>query len=116
MRAEMERLNEDWKKRGQPTVAMRVGIYTGELVAGSLGSADRLMFTVLGDTTNTAARLEGAGKDLEVDQYNKYCTILIGEATLKRLDGQFVTRLVGPVSLKGKANQVIVHSVLHATP
>jgi class 3 adenylate cyclase len=83
-------------------------------VAGSLGSADRLMFTVLGDTTNTAARLEGAGKDLEVDEYNKYCTILIGEATLERLDGQFVTRLVGPVSLKGKANQVIVHSVLYA--
>ena len=113
MRGEMKALNEGWTARGMPTVAMRVGIYTGPLVAGSLGSADRLMFTVLGDTTNTAARLEGAGKDLEVDEWSELCTILIGDATLKRLQDRFVTKLVGPMSLKGKANQIIVHSVLH---
>jgi adenylate cyclase len=116
MRGEMEKLNEDWTARGMPNVAMRIGIYTGPLVAGSLGSADRLMFTVLGDTTNTAARLEGAGKDLVLNEYTKLCTILIGEATLLRLGGQFVTEYVGPMSLKGKANQITVHSVLYAKP
>ncbi|HEV7401406.1 MAG TPA: adenylate/guanylate cyclase domain-containing protein [Chthoniobacteraceae bacterium] len=116
MRGEMEKLNQGWTARGMPNVAMRIGIYTGPLVAGSLGSADRLMFTVLGDTTNTAARLEGAGKDLAVNEYTKLCTILIGEATLQRLGDQFVTEYVGPMSLKGKANQIIVHSVLYAKP
>lgn len=114
MRGEMEKLNEGWTARGMPNVGMRVGIYTGPLVAGSLGSADRLMFTVLGDTTNTAARLEGAGKELAEDEYNKLCTILIGDATLQRLHGHFETKLVGPMSLKGKAQQIIVHSVLYA--
>lgn len=114
MRGEMEKLNEGWTTRGMPNVAMRIGIYTGPLVAGSLGSADRLVFTVLGDTTNTAARLEGAGKELDVNEYTKYCTILIGDATLQRLGDRFVTEYVGPMSLKGKANQIIVHSVLYA--
>lgn len=116
MRGEMAKLNEGWTARGMPNVAMRIGIYTGPLVAGSLGSADRLVFTVLGDTTNTAARLEGAGKELVVSEYTKLCTILIGEATLLRLGDQFVTEYVGPMSLKGKANQIIVHSVLYAKP
>ncbi|MGB8168523.1 MAG: adenylate/guanylate cyclase domain-containing protein [Chthoniobacteraceae bacterium] len=114
MRRELKQLNIGWKARGMPTCAMRVGIFTGPLVAGSIGSADRLEFTVLGDTTNTAARLESAGKEIEVDDLTRECTILIGDATWKRLGGRFETRLVGPMSLKGKANQIIVHSVLSA--
>jgi adenylate cyclase len=116
MRAEMQSLNDGWTKRGLPNVGMRIGIYTGPLVSGSLGSADRLMFTVLGDTTNTAARLEAAGKEVKEDEHNKLCTILIGDATLQRLRGRFVTEYVGPMSLKGKANAIIVHSVLHPAP
>jgi adenylate cyclase len=116
MRGEMAKLNEGWTARGMPNVAMRIGIYTGPLVAGSLGSADRLMFTVLGDTTNTAARLEAAGKELVVNEHTKLCTILIGEATLQRLGDAFVTEYVGPMNLKGKAKQIIVHSVLYANP
>ncbi len=115
MRRELKQLNVGWKARGLPTCAMRVGIFTGPLVAGSIGSADRLEFTVLGDTTNTAARLESAGKEVEVDDLTRECTILIGDATWKRLGGKFETKLVGPMSLKGKANQIIVHSVLSAT-
>ena len=99
-----------------PTCAMRVGIFTGPLVAGSIGSAERLEFTVLGDTTNTAARLESAGKEVETDETTALCTILIGDATWKRLGDRFTTKLVGPMSLKGKANQIIVHSVLSEAP
>jgi adenylate cyclase len=112
MRRELKQLNIDWAARGMPTCAMRVGIFTGPLVAGSIGSSQRLEFTVLGDTTNTAARLESAGKEVEVDDVTRECTILIGDATCRRLHGRFVTQLVGPMSLKGKANQIIVHSVI----
>ncbi|HYR58411.1 MAG TPA: adenylate/guanylate cyclase domain-containing protein [Chthoniobacteraceae bacterium] len=114
MRRELKQLNAGWAARGMPTCAMRVGIFTGPLVAGSIGSAQRLEFTVLGDTTNTAARLEAAGKEVEVDENTALCTILIGEPTWLRLHGRFETKLVGPMSLKGKAKQVIVHSVISA--
>ena len=116
MRRELKQLNAGWAARGMPTCAMRVGIFTGPLVAGSIGSAERLEFTVLGDTTNTAARLESAGKEVETDETTALCTILIGDATWKRLGGRFTTKLVGPMSLKGKANQIIVHSVLSEAP
>ena len=114
MRAEIRKLNADWTARGLPTTAMRVGIYTGPLVAGSMGSEQRLEFTVLGDTVNTAARLEGAGKEAADDPRTADCTILIGESTFQRLRGKFDTQLIGAMSLKGKADKIIVHSVISA--
>ena len=114
MRRELKELNARWLSRDLPAVAMRVGVFTGPLVAGSIGSVERLDFTVLGDTVNTAARLESAGRDVEPDDAIAHCTILIGDTTCRRLHGRFSTRLLGPMSLKGKQNQVIVHSVLSA--
>ncbi len=115
MRAALQKLNAGWLEEGRPTTAMRIGIHTGPLVSGSVGSEARLEFTVLGDTVNTAARLEGAGKDFAEDVEAAACTILISDATCKRLHGGYVTRLLGPLSLKGKADQVIVHSVISST-
>jgi len=114
MRAEIAKLNANWVARGLPTTAMRVGIYTGPLVAGSMGSEDRLEFTVLGDTVNTAARLEGAGKEAADDPRTAECTILIGESTFQRLRSRFETQLIGAMSLKGKAEKIIVYSVISA--
>ena len=51
-------MNRDWEAAGLPHISMRVGIATGEVVAGCLGSAQRMKFTTLGDIVNTAARLE----------------------------------------------------------
>lgn len=115
MRAALARLNAEWRAEGRPTTAMRIGIHTGELVLGSVGSKERLEFTVLGDTVNTAARLEGAGKDVGEDAAGTECTILISDATCQRLHGGYDTHLIGPLNLKGKADQVIVHSVLSST-
>lgn len=114
MRRELKDLNTRWAERGIPTVAMRVGIFTGPLVTGSIGSMQRLEYAVLGDTTNTAARLEALGKELEDDETTAPCTILIGDPTWRRLNGRFATKLVGSKRLKGKAKEVIVHSVLSA--
>ena len=79
-----------------------------------MGSKDRLEFTVLGDTVNTAARLEGAGKDAIADPRTAQCTILIGDSTFQRLRGRYETQLIGAMSLKGKADKIIVHSVISA--
>ncbi len=113
MEQALVRLNARWKERGLPTGSMRVGIYTGPLMAGSLGSADRMEYAVLGDTVNTASRLESFGKDSgEREPASESCRILIGETTYSRLDGQFQTDLVGNLPLKGKTEKLTIYRVV----
>jgi adenylate cyclase len=112
MRASLLKLNEGWSATGRPTTAMRIGIHPGALVSGNVGSEARLEYTVLGDTVNTAARLESAGKDVAQNTEGMQCMILISDATCQRLHGGYVTRPLGAINLKGKAVQVVVHSVI----
>jgi adenylate cyclase len=110
---ETVRLNEHMQERGLPVLRMRVGICTGEVLAGSLGSADRLKYTTLGDAVNTAARLESYEKDLALPQLaSSPARILIAESTLRHLGERFETRRVGEMSLRGKQEKVAAHVVL----
>ncbi|MDD2817048.1 MAG: adenylate/guanylate cyclase domain-containing protein [Thiotrichaceae bacterium] len=112
MRAAMERLQAQWKAQGLPCVRMRVGIFTGALIAGSLGGIKRQEYTVIGDTVNTASRLESFDKSVDTDSP---CRVLIGDATLHYLGNQFVTDCVGEVALKGKHSHIVIHRVLSRT-
>ena len=111
MEEEMTRLNREWQEHGLPAVRMRIGIQTGPVVVGSLGSAQRLKFTTLGDSVNIAARLESFQKDsAEWWVGEEVCRILIGDTTKQYL-GEHLWSLkeVGVVSLKGKAIGVSVY-------
>jgi adenylate cyclase len=92
---------------------MRVGIFSGPAVAGCIGSTERLEFTVMGDTVNTAARLESFDKDYATDDL---CRILIGHPTFELLDGQFRTELVRSIELKGKQEKTTIYRVLGSNP
>ena len=110
MEKEMERLRRHWQERQLPTARLRIGIFTGPVVAGSLGTAERLKYTTLGDTVNTAARLESWDKDAwEPDFGDRPCRILIGESTWQYLDQQFHSERVGQLTLKGKNEKVTVY-------
>jgi adenylate cyclase len=113
MRRELIQLNRCWQAQQQPTIRMRVGIYTGPLVAGTVGSAERLEYTVYGDTVNTAARLESYEKEtFAAEAIDSPCRILIGATTLHYVGQQFQTHYVGEVHLKGKAQTTTVYRVL----
>lgn len=111
----LSRLNLEWHQQGLPQVGMRVGIYTGPLVAGSLGGSEHLEYTVIGDTVNTASRLESFDKSLPPPE-GMAVRILIGETTRQRIAGDFRVESVGQVSLKGKDQGVKVFRVLGRQP
>jgi adenylate cyclase len=108
MGAKLQKLNQQWQITGRPTVAMRVGIATGTVVAGSLGSHQRLNYTTIGDSVNVAARLESYDKSLE----GGVCRILIAEETYQLIQDKFPTRLIGSVQLKGRKQLLNVYQVL----
>jgi len=115
MRRKIEELNVRWQQRGLPVCSMRVGIHTGPLVAGSLGSTERQEYTVIGDTVNTASRMESFDKDWadpSLPEATGQCRILVSEATYQCLDGEFQTRKIGTMNLKNKLEPVSIYVVI----
>jgi class 3 adenylate cyclase len=113
MEQRMKVLNAQMIQQGQEPLRMRVGIYTGPVVAGSLGSANRMKYTTIGDTVNTAARLESFDKDLVIPELKgSPCRILIGGSTLAYVDQMFHTKFVGELALKGKQEKIAAYCVL----
>jgi adenylate cyclase len=109
-------LNTNFRARGLPEAAIRIGIHTGPLVAGSLGTSARRKYAVVGDTVNIAARLEGYDKeDQALDCEVAHCRILISGATYACLGGEQVTIPIGRLDLRGRGGPVSVHRILGAT-
>ncbi len=107
MAAALKSLNQQWEQAGKPTVSMRVGIATGPLVVGSLGSHHRQDYTIIGDTVNIASRLESYDKSINCD----ICRILISEETYRLLPKRFSTKRVDQVLLKGRKQPVNIYQV-----
>jgi adenylate cyclase len=103
--ASLETINRDFRQAGYPEISVRIGIHSGDVIAGNLGS-DRLFdFTVVGDTVNTASRLESANKFFST-------RIIVSEETLSRTGAAFVARELGLIEVKGKAQPVGIHELL----
>jgi len=98
-------LNKTWARSGKPAVAIGIGINTGAMAVGNMGSAARFDYTVLGDQVNLGARLEALTKELGVG-------ILVGEATARGAAGDFVFREIDVVRVKGRAGAVPVFELV----
>ncbi len=105
MQTRLITLRERWQERGWPELRMRVGLNTGPAVVGNMGSKSRMSYTMMGDTVNTAARLEGVNK-----VYGVY--LLIGESTRSRLDSNIVCREIDSINVVGKLTAITIFEPL----
>ena len=92
-------------QRFEPAFRMGVnfGIHTGQAVVGNVGTAQTMEFTAVGDTVNTAARLQALGS---------HSQILISDRTYAQLAGRVAVRTMGPVQLKNRTEPVLTYEVL----
>lgn len=110
MQEEFRLLQVGWRIRGLTRLEVRLGLHSGPVVAGNVGSKERLDYTVLGGTVNLAARLETVNK--------VYGTrILISEATRQQLPNTFLVRELDRVQVRGREGPVTIFELLgHADP
>ena len=96
-------INNKLKRKKLPTIKNGIGIHFGEVISGNIGSPDRLEYTVIGDTVNTAARLESATKDLNTP-------VLISKVVYDRLPAAIKRRFKskGLKTFKGKEKETEV--------
>ncbi len=106
MMTALKKLNEKWILEGKKPMDIGIGINTGMMMVGNMGSDQRFDYTVMGDAVNLGSRLEGANKNYKTN-------ILISEYTYERVKNDFVCMEVDSVRVKGKTQPVNIYQ-LHA--
>jgi adenylate cyclase len=100
----LKEFNEELAREGKPMIDIGVGLYTGAVVVGNIGAESRFDYTVIGDTVNTASRLEGVNKEYKTH-------IIVGETTKQKLTGSYALSHLGGVKVKGKEQSVEIYTI-----
>jgi len=101
----LRQINDDLREEGLTELRVRIGIHSGDAIAGNIGSDRLFHYTVIGDTVNLASRLESANKFFRT-------SIIVSEDTLKETNNIFCTRELGSIAVKGKVQPVKVFELL----
>ena len=105
MKAALERLNAQLQSEGIPPLGIGIGINTGEVVVGNMGSKNRFSYDILGDAVNLASRLEGQSKPYKT-------MILIGPITYEQVKNKYQCFELDILAVKGKKEGVRIYTVL----
>jgi adenylate cyclase len=105
MQSRLKELRKKWKAEGKPELEARVGINTGQVIVGNMGSENVFDYTVMGDSVNLGSRLEGANKIYNTD-------IMISEFTHEYVKNDFYTRPLDLIKVKGKNKAVEVFELI----
>jgi adenylate cyclase len=97
--------HQEWQTQGFPELSTRIGVNSGPLVLGNMGSEKRVEYTVMGDSVNLASRLEGANKEY-------HTLILLGPRTYELAKDDIEAREVDRIRVKGKHEPVVVYELL----
>jgi len=100
-------LTRKWEVEGKPTFRHRIGINTGLVVAGNIGSPDRMDYTVIGDVVNTASRMESNARPM---------TTLISDNTYQKVKDLVKVRALEPIVVKGKTEPLRTYEVVALKP
>jgi adenylate cyclase len=101
----LNKLQAKWEAEGRPHIAIGVGINTGPMVVGNMGSEKRFNFTIMGDNVNLASRLEGTNKQFGT-------RIIISESTYLKVHEHYVARELDLIRVKGKLKPVKIYELL----
>jgi len=105
---DLDRFNDEISREGIPAFGMGLGINTGSVVVGNMGSSQRFDYTCLGDSVNLASRLEGQSKPYHVK-------MIIGERTAELLDGKYPLAELDCIAVKGKTKGVKIYTIVPGT-
>ena len=107
MQTALRKLNQQLFTDGEYVLRFGIGIHTGTVVAGNIGSPERYNYTVIGDGVNVASRLQTLTRNREYDT-----DIIVSDETLRESTKSFRTKLLGEVPVKGKQQLVKIHALL----
>ena len=105
MRKALIKVNEELQKDGFPQLKFGIGIHTGPVFAGTIGAANRMEYTVIGDTVNTASRLESLCKTYTTD-------LLLSEASAEKLGKDTQLSFIADAQIRGKSEPMKVYSYI----
>jgi len=104
----LKKLQAKWEAQGRPRIDVGIGINTGPMVVGNMGSTKRFNFTIMGDSVNLASRLEGTNKQFGT-------RIIVSEATYLEAQEHFIVRELDLIRVKGKTKPVKIYELLGPT-